>query len=75
MEGAALAAERKIEKDLLVAHQGAAWTGAAFAGKLKPFRHYRPIKKDEEVQGTDEILSAMLTLQSLGAPMNIERVN
>lgn len=78
MEGAALAAERNHEREMLVAHQGAAWLAAASAGKLKPFSHYR--KQSEEEQGTpqqsnEQILSALMVLQNLGAPMSIEEVN
>lgn len=73
MEGAARAAERKHERDLMSAHHGAAWTGAAYAGKLKPFSHYladRPVQ-----QSPDQILSAFMGLQDMGAPMTIEQIN
>jgi hypothetical protein len=73
MEGAALAVERKFEQELLVAHQGAAWTGAAYAGKLKAFKYYRPDRK--EAQSADQMLDALAVLQDLGAPMSIEKIN
>jgi hypothetical protein len=73
MEGASRAAERKFERELLTAHQGAAWTGAAYAGKLKKFSHYRPQKQQE--QSSDQMLGALIALQDMGAPMTIEQIN
>lgn len=74
MEGAALAAERKHERELMVAHHNAAWTGAAYAGKLKPFSSYRK-SSEEEKQSGDQILAGLRQLQELGAPMKIEEIN
>lgn len=73
MDGAARAAERKHERDLLVAHHGAAWTGAAYAGKLKPFSHYR--QDQQQAQSPDDMLSTLIALQDMGAPMTIEQIN
>lgn len=74
MDGAALAAERKLDRELLVAHQGAAWTGAAYAGKLKPFKYYRK-DRPQHKQSPDDMLAALNTLHEMGAPMTIRQVN
>lgn len=73
MDGAARAAEREHERRLMIAHHGAAWTGAAYAGKLKQFSHYRPEK--ERIQSADDMLDTLITLQEMGAPMTIEQIN
>jgi hypothetical protein len=73
MEGAGRAAERKFDRELLVAHQGAAWVGAAYAGKLKPFKHYRPEKTREQSPG--DMIGTLMALQDMGAPMTIEQIN
>jgi hypothetical protein len=77
MEGAALAAKRGHERELLIAHQCAAWVGAAFGGKLKPFKSYMPQEQKPlgETQSGDQVLSALMCLQDLGAPMTIEKMN
>ena len=75
MEGAARAAERKHESDLMVAHHGAAWTGAAYGGKLKRFRDYVPGKSQLQPQSGDQMLGAIMSLHEMGAPMKIEQIN
>lgn len=75
MEGAALAAEREDELRFLVAHQNAAWTGAAYAGKLKPFSEYRQREAGQQQQSNEEMLSTLFALKDMGAPMTIEEIN
>lgn len=74
MEGAARAAEREHERRLLVAHHGAAWTGAAYAGKLKQFAAYRKPKPGAQ-QSPRQMLGALMAWQGKGAPMDIRQVN
>jgi hypothetical protein len=75
MEGAARAAEQRHERELMVAHHGAAWTGAAYGGKLKRFRDYCPSKSQLQPQSGDQMLGVIMSLHEMGAPMKIEQIN
>lgn len=74
MKGAALAANRKFESEVCLAWHVGAFTGAAFAGKLKSLTDYQA--KAEVVSQTPEQMLAMLeSMKSSGTPMDIRKVN
>lgn len=73
MEGAALAAERQFERDLLLAWHTAAFNGAASVGKLKPLAEYRG--RSKQAQTPAQMLGALRVLQDMGAPMTIRQVH
>jgi hypothetical protein len=74
MEGAALAAKRRLESETATAWQTAAFGAAAFAGKLKKLNHYLP-QKPVKPQTPQEMIAILQELRDRGAPMNIRRVN
>lgn len=74
MEGAALAAKRQHEGELVLAWHTAAFGAAAQAGKLKRLTHYLP-KKPQREQTPEEMLAVLREFKARGANMNIRRVN
>lgn len=73
MDGAALAAERKLRRELSLAWHTAAFSGAAQAGKLKSLNTY--LNPQPAVQSAGDILTTLRELQDMGAPMSIRQVN
>lgn len=65
--------EREDEDRLHLAWETAALTGAAMAGKLKPFKHYRQ-RRNGGRQSPREMLAALRGFQAKGAKMKITRI-
>lgn len=73
MEGAARAAKNAFDRDICLAWHIGAFSGAAFAGKLKSLKDYQQAK--EEKQTPEQMLAILKEIKSKGAPMDIRKVN
>jgi hypothetical protein len=76
MEGAALAAKRKQECDIVLAWHTAAFTGATQTKKgLGPLSKYIAPASRPRAQTATEMLGVLKEFKSRGAGMSIRRVN
>lgn len=76
MEGAALAANRKHESEIVMAWHIAAFGAAAQAGKLKKLDQYLTLTKPKPKQQTPaEMLEVLREFKERGVPMDFKQVN
>ena len=76
MEGAALAANRRYDRDTILAYRVLQFYGLAMKGRLKPLQEYLTEKpKPKRAQTPDEMFQALQMFAAAGAPMSIRQVN
>lgn len=76
MEGAALAANRRYDRDTVLAYRMLQFYGLAMKGRLKPLQDYlneKPQRK--KAQTPEQMLAALQSFQMMGAPITIREIN
>lgn len=70
-------ARRRDRRDLLLAWQSGGFSGLAFNGKLKPFRHYAAQmgRSQSDSGGLAPALHFFHSLKARGVPVKIERIS
>lgn len=74
MEARHEARKDQLFRDKLLAWQIGNFTGAAFGGKLKDFKHYSREETEDNSRGGFALLGRLLAMKSRGVGMTVERL-
>jgi hypothetical protein len=75
MEGAARAANRRSDRDTLLAYRALQFYGLAMKGKLKAVGHYMIEKPKVKKQTAEQMLAILQQYADGGAPLTIREIN